>query len=461
MDYLFKKSSISNLLIFIFLITQLFILIKSIEAKSLKGCCSHHGGVASCDEISGSVICNDGTTSPTCSCGNTIFNSSDNYNSNNPKLDNNQTYSSSLNNYNNNETKYRQPYKNKDNNEEYKKVTWFLLTFRAGMEQYYYKSNNTPEDTAFSEIKSKTEAINLYYYEINASIPLLFFKSIYKRKWSENGSVNDDEKNEYIEENIDNPKKQFFLSILGGFIGFEVGYLRQNFDIGTFKYYKSSEIPDDYNIEFERDRNILDGESYYTTYKQQIDFKYHFNWTEIPQYGGFKQSEHGADFFIGYRYLEYKSPAIIYTLDNELIVGESLPQILTQYIHLIGFGINNNNKPLTSGLNLIFGLEFYAGYGYSYCNLNDYWFLPSLFPSDYNSEIDKNTKINFISTELGANIGIIYCLTNSYLITSIKLEYAFDTYLNIAFNTGDYNYETSEFPIDYFHSIKFSAELTF
>jgi len=32
-----------------------------------RGCCSHHGGVAGCNN-NGSVKCNDGTTSPTCTC---------------------------------------------------------------------------------------------------------------------------------------------------------------------------------------------------------------------------------------------------------------------------------------------------------------------------------------------------------------------------------------------------------
>ena len=31
------------------------------------GCCSHHGGVAGCNN-NGSVKCTDGTTSPTCTC---------------------------------------------------------------------------------------------------------------------------------------------------------------------------------------------------------------------------------------------------------------------------------------------------------------------------------------------------------------------------------------------------------
>ena len=38
------------------------------EAYAQRGCCSWHGGVSGCT-ISGRVICNDGTLSPSCTCG--------------------------------------------------------------------------------------------------------------------------------------------------------------------------------------------------------------------------------------------------------------------------------------------------------------------------------------------------------------------------------------------------------
>lgn len=41
-----------------------------IEAK--RGCCSHHGGVAGCDET-GKQICMDGSLSPSCTCEPTII----------------------------------------------------------------------------------------------------------------------------------------------------------------------------------------------------------------------------------------------------------------------------------------------------------------------------------------------------------------------------------------------------
>ena len=33
------------------------------------GCCSYHGGVDGCDYASGMLRCNDGTLSPSCTCG--------------------------------------------------------------------------------------------------------------------------------------------------------------------------------------------------------------------------------------------------------------------------------------------------------------------------------------------------------------------------------------------------------
>lgn len=33
-----------------------------------KGCCSSHGGIASCNASTGSQMCKDGTASPTCKC---------------------------------------------------------------------------------------------------------------------------------------------------------------------------------------------------------------------------------------------------------------------------------------------------------------------------------------------------------------------------------------------------------
>jgi hypothetical protein len=38
------------------------------NAFARRGCCSHHGSVAGCDTSVGSLICRDGSYSPTCGC---------------------------------------------------------------------------------------------------------------------------------------------------------------------------------------------------------------------------------------------------------------------------------------------------------------------------------------------------------------------------------------------------------
>lgn len=51
----------------LFLISALFLLLIP-NAYAQRGCCSHHGGVASCDSSVGELVCQDGSYSPTCTC---------------------------------------------------------------------------------------------------------------------------------------------------------------------------------------------------------------------------------------------------------------------------------------------------------------------------------------------------------------------------------------------------------
>lgn len=51
---------------YLFLI--LFLLI-GVPAEAQRGCCSWHGGVSHCDVSVGRKVCNDGTYSPSCTCG--------------------------------------------------------------------------------------------------------------------------------------------------------------------------------------------------------------------------------------------------------------------------------------------------------------------------------------------------------------------------------------------------------
>jgi len=62
--------------IFLYFLLMLFIfVISSEQIYAKRGCCSHHGGVAYCGK-SGKYICNDGTTSPTCTCSGGVSSSS-------------------------------------------------------------------------------------------------------------------------------------------------------------------------------------------------------------------------------------------------------------------------------------------------------------------------------------------------------------------------------------------------
>lgn len=51
---------------FIIILITMVSLIDIAYAK--RGCCSWHGGVKNCDQVSGRIVCNDGTYSPSCMC---------------------------------------------------------------------------------------------------------------------------------------------------------------------------------------------------------------------------------------------------------------------------------------------------------------------------------------------------------------------------------------------------------
>jgi hypothetical protein len=54
------------------IIFLLILIILPVTVNAARGCCSHHGGVSHCGS-SGKYICNDGTTSPSCTCSYTYY----------------------------------------------------------------------------------------------------------------------------------------------------------------------------------------------------------------------------------------------------------------------------------------------------------------------------------------------------------------------------------------------------
>lgn len=52
----------------VFLIVAVIIFAINLDVYATQGCCSHHGGVSGCNNITGKQICSDGSDSPTCAC---------------------------------------------------------------------------------------------------------------------------------------------------------------------------------------------------------------------------------------------------------------------------------------------------------------------------------------------------------------------------------------------------------
>ena len=67
MNLIKHRKFLQLLSLLVIIICSLLFLINDVDAK--RGCCSWHGGVSHCDSSVGRYVCNDGTYSPSCTCG--------------------------------------------------------------------------------------------------------------------------------------------------------------------------------------------------------------------------------------------------------------------------------------------------------------------------------------------------------------------------------------------------------
>lgn len=445
-------------------LTNIFIEYNAYARKGYQGCCSHHGGISHCDYATGRIVCRDGTYSRSCGCPKIVGETK--------TIKNNEAIEikkSSFDNFNNTLNYSTNSYSKstRDNDSVIRSIA--LLNLMIGYEIYFLNVNTEPHYNAYSEIKLNVKPIHLAFIQIDATIPLFFFRGIYKYKfYRQNGDIIDD-KETYIDEITNNKKLQYFLYYAAGFLGFEFNQTLEYFNYGKYQYFVG--------IGYNDERNIYMGENYFSVKKNQIDIRYHFNWMYIEKLGGIFDEQRDWDIFILYRYLSYNIPGIIYTsrYDGDPPCGESLPQIINYKIHYGGLGFENNNKQIKDGINFLFGFTLSFGLGHTVANLNDYRYNTSEFPEDYDPLIDRRKKLYVYGLALSGNIGIIYKFIESYLNLSLKIDYSYNLYgidfaENISkimdddsdnYEKNEYCYETADDAWNAFHSIKFSVQIEF
>src|SRR6056297_596581 len=388
--------------------------------RGYQGCCSHHGGVAYCDSSTGRIVCNDGTYSPTCRCY--VENEPNTYTPRETPSTKSPSYTPSTN--TNTASNYSsRTYTKSDKDEEYEKCRLLLFDLKAGYEWYFMNVETEPHYNSYSEIKIDVKPIELAYVELNASIPFIFFRTLFKYKIHERGGFVKENRENEVKELTDDKRLQYLMNYAAGIMGFELSYTKEHFNYGEMEYYTGVEGNEEARTDYM-------GSTYFQVEKNQIDVRYHVTWWGISRLGGIKEDEISWDFYFGYRYLDYQLPGIVYTFSDTSIgpCGESYPQLIDYKIHMGGIGINNNLKEIKPGLNFFIGLEVYAGAGATYVDLNSYRYNVDQYPADYDPADDAGSKLFVSMWELGGNLGLLLNLTNSVLITSIKAEYNFGLY---------------------------------
>jgi len=307
----------------------------------------------------------------------------------------------------------------------------YLLHIDTGINTFYYASfdNNVP-DYALSELEYDTFPIVMVYIKFDVSLPACFFRTEFQSNLGlEKGNV---ESNGQTSEAFDTDKKHaYLLQLAAGLVGIETQFSLSSFETGVIKY-KTADADATYTMS-KQARNVDADEGFSSIEKKQFDARYHFLWKDIERLGGKSRKTKEWDGYLGYRYLEYETPSIVYVeTDDDIMVGESLPQNLVIKTHFAGIGINNYLKAVDSGFNWIVGVEFYIGKGKTTVNFNDYKFNPSILETTYDPAIDRNQKIVITSYVPCASVGFLYNFSNSWVKSSFKLEYKIDTYINKA-----------------------------
>ncbi len=423
-------------------------------------CCLFHGGADYCLSQSGKVVCKDGTICSSCECVAACsyyagkehsLSSSDLYNKY-VLVEKGYRDKLRLGYYKFAESSRGQD-KNEKNKAEYNKSNYLLFEIFGGFETYMCHINSKPRYNAVQEIEAEIEPIYLGNLQINASIPLIFFRGVYKYDFKQKGGTINSKRENYINEYVDRDRLKYFLNIVGGIIGFEFGFQTETFEYGKYRYYTS-----DYGYGSERDD--LQGVYPFQISSDQLQVRYHFWWYKTPRLGGVTGENYPFDIYVGYRYRRMNLPGIIYELDeNKIPVGESLPQNIEYRVHYAGIGFGNQEKLPDKGSNLYWELELFAGKGKTTVNVNDYNGGVYSFSGAYSSSREN---MDILAFDIGLRLGWLVNFIHSGIFMSIKLEYSANLGMQfITTSKGTHTYERSEDDGSIFHSVELSGEITF
>lgn len=347
----------------------------------------------------------------------------------------------------------------KNESEEFSRI----VNMSTGIEMHLF--NQLPGENIYNKHTSldiSVKPIYMYYIEFDIAWRFFFIKGNFTSDMGlRRGAAKSGD--QAIEDFKINKTFSYLMYIAASLFGAELKFTAEKYDLGTAKYYTSSNLADP-------SRDIQGGKGYFSLNKKQLDLIYHPLWRDIPRLGGTSRKTKLLDFYFGYRYLDYSFPRIAYsTVEIEensdddstrtVSIGESKPQFVKLTGHMIGLGVNNYLKTVDPGFNFLFGAELYVGYGWMKLNLNDYWHSAENFNAGYDPQSDRHKRMSTFFFVPGATIGVLYNITTGVFKSNVKLDYSASLYANTNDSYHGYSVRFDK-QIDIFHcfTISFNAQ---
>ncbi len=331
------------------------------------------------------------------------------------------------------------------------------VSIDGGINIVYY----TPVDVDLKNTKTKVNTtINpIYMAYLNTYINIydMFFEFNYETDFGQrSGKVYDSQQSKEMFGL--NDKASFILDFLVGYGGFDTEFSIQHFQLGEFEYYRKHKFVDGYDFK----ETFL-----FETKKRQLDVKYHTTYTD-ETIQSFNPEKDDNELFLGYRYVNYKSIKILYTLskgynladlsdDDAGLAGESTPQLITINSNLVGIGISNLRTRKRDNFTFLYNLEMYTGYATTKMDgLDSNYDQLEFSENDYKKYEDM--LISYVPLELGGAAGIRYNFDKTKNVWGFNLLYSANIYtIPFGLHTDvEDNEHTHTFgtPTEIFHSVK-------
>jgi hypothetical protein len=320
-----------------------------------------------------------------------------------------------------------------------------LINFNVGYEIYsvYPLRDSDFKGKADTTLRLSIKPIKVVHAHADAAFPLLFFETDFKYDFFSGGKTYTGK-----DASADKSIKSYLFDLSGGFYGVQSRLTLEQWDFGRADYYTSGGLGT-------RTRDVYQYTIPFTLKKRQLDLTYHFGWRNFQKLGGEAREGKMWDWFVGYRYISFNKPAIVFTSEDVKdqdgkvvgtnLTGETLPQEIKMNSNLVGIGIDNLSQPMKAGFSYLAAGDFYAGNTHT-----------KFFAVESRTKMPQRVDMNAGCLASGASLGARYNFINGICDVSLSAGYRADLYMILL----DKDYST-EYDSYIFQTFSVSATASF